>query len=519
MTTAAGLARAVTAGLVEVVAAGEERPVVALELAEPGTSLVAGDLVIGVGVRDVPEAVALAESGPTAAGLLLRRPLAHAPEVAAACAAHGLALLALADGAGWSPVVGRLRAALEQAVATGGGPVDDVYGDLFEMADTISVVLAAPVTIEDATSRVLAYSSGQHDVDEARTSTIVGRQVPRAVREHFRALGVFRRLARSDDPFFVPAGQDDVKPRYVVPVRAGGEWLGSVWAVVDAPVAEAQERELRAAARLIALHLLRLRAHSELHRQVQLDRVRRLLQGGTGSEGDSDDGLGDGRLPDGVAAGPWRVVALSGPAGQLDASARCELWTALVRRHGWRRPVLADLDGVVHAVVGEATGPGTWAWLAEVVVREHRADPAVGAAAGGPVSTVEGWSRSRAQAAELAVLPDRDRPIATAEESWAQVVLARAVRGLGSPAAPVGSPLLDLVEHERAHGGHLVDTLAAVIDHWGEPQRAARVLDVHPNTVRYRVARLAEVCPVDLDDPRQRLAARLLIAQVRAAER
>lgn len=517
MTTAAGLARAVAAGLVEVVAAGEERPVVALELAEPGTPVVAGDLVIGIGVRDVAEAAALAEAGPTAAGLLLRRPLAHAPEVATACAAHGVALLALADGAGWSPVVGLLRTALEQAAATGpgDGPVDDVYGDLFEMADTISAVVAAPVTIEDATSRVLAYSSGQHDVDEARTSTIVGRQVPRAVREHFRALGVFRRLARSDDPFFVPAGQDDVKPRYVVPVRAGGEWLGSVWAVVDAPVAEAQERELRAAARLIALHLLRLRAHSELHRQVQLDRVRRLLEGGTGSEG-----ADDGRLPDGVATGPWRVVALTGPAGRLDASARCELWTASVRRHGWRRPVLADLDGVVHAVVGEGTGPGTWSWLVDVVVREHRGDPAVGAAAGGPVPTVAGWSRSRAQAAELAVLPDRARPVATAEESWTQVVLARAVRGLGSStAAPVGSPLLDLVEHERANGGHLVDTLEAVIDYWGEPQRAARVLDVHPNTVRYRTARLAEVCPIDLEDPRQRLAARLLIAQVRASER
>ncbi|MDN4160816.1 PucR family transcriptional regulator [Nocardioides abyssi] len=515
MTTAAGLARAVAAGLVEVVAAGEERPVLALELAEPGTPLVAGDLVLGIGVRDVAEAVTLAGSGPTAAGLLLRRPLAHAPEVAAACAAHGLALLALADGAAWSPVAGLLRTALEQAAATGPGDgrTDDVYGDLFEMADTISEVVAAPVTIEDATSRVLAYSRGQHDVDEARTATIVGRQVPRAVREHFRALGVFRRLARSDDPFFVPAGQDDVKPRYVVPVRAGGEWLGSVWAVVDAPVGEVQERELRAAARLIALHLLRLRAQSELHRQVQLDRVRQLLQGPGAGPGVAGVVSGVGGAPDGIAPGPWRVVALSGPAGLLDASARCELWTATALRHGWRRPVLADLDGVVHAVVGEGTGPGTWSWLSDVVAREHRADPSVGAAAGATVTDLAGLARSRAQAAELAALPTRDRPLATAEGSWAALVLARAVGGLGPP---VESPLLALVEHERVHGGHLVDTLEAVIDYWGEPQRAARSLDVHPNTVRYRLARIAETCPVDLDDPAQRLAARLVIAQVRA---
>lgn len=509
--TAVGLAGPLTAGLLEVVEPGEDRPVHALELVEPGMVLAAGDLAVGLGARDVAEALALAEQARGAAGLLLRRPLAQAAEVRAVAVDARLPLLALVDDAGWTAAVGLLRTALDRAsTGPGAGRTDDVYGDLFDMADTISAVVEAPVTIEDATSRVLAYSTGQHDVDEARTSTIVGRQVPRPVRDHFRALGVFRRLARSDDPFFVPAGQDDVKPRYVVPVRAGGEWLGSVWAVVDGPVPVDREDELRAAARVIALHLLRLRAATELHRQVQLDRVRTLLRGSAAGD---------------PGPGPWRAVVLAGPAGDLDAAARCELWTALARRHGWRHPLVADLEGEVLAVVAAGppearAAPGGWSWLTQVVEREARTDPALGASAGGVATTVAGLATSRAQAVELAGLPgarDGARSVASAEDHWTALVLARAVRGLrADPSLASLTPLRDLLDADAGRSrGALLDTLEAVLDHWGEPQRAARALGVHANTVRYRMGQLSAACALDLTDPEQRLAARLLVAQAR----
>ncbi|WP_442940324.1 helix-turn-helix domain-containing protein [Nocardioides sp. B-3] len=50
------------------------------------------------------------------------------------------------------------------------------------------------------------------------------------------------------------------------------------------------------------------------------------------------------------------------------------------------------------------------------------------------------------------------------------------------------------------------------MDYWGEPRRAAHALGIHPNTVRYRLTRLAERWPVDLTDPAQRPALRPEIA-------
>lgn len=508
MITAAGVADALTPAFVEMVQAGAARPVSGLEVVDPEDLMPVerGDLVVLVGTRRADEVVDAVRHAEAAAGLVLRRTWADLPQVREACAAADLPLLAVADGVPWSSVLGLLRSALDIArtMSHQQGPVAHVYSDLFDMADKISAIVDAPVTVEDATSRVLAYSTGQHDVDEARMSTIIGRRVPREVRGHFRSLGVFRRLARSDEPFFVPAGEGGVKPRYVVPVRAGGEWLGSVWAVVDAPVPQARERELVAAAQVIALYLLRLRTQGELQRQVQLDQIRSLLRGEPTER------------PDWLPPGPWRVAALTGPTQAGTAEARCELWLALARRHGWRQPLVADLDDRVYAVLGSAgSGPGTWSWLGEVVQKEWPRNSVLGIAAGSPVGTLAKLTESRHQADEVdrlapAALP---RPVASVETSWAALVVARALAGLGQ--TPLVSPVAALVEADHERAGTDLTTLEAVIDYWGEPQRAARALAVHPNTIRYRMARLAETCPVDLDDPLQRLAVRLEIARIR----
>lgn len=509
--TAAELAYALTPAFLVLVRPGTDRPVRGLEMIEAGDDIAAerGDLVFAVGARSVEEAAQLVEIARDASGLVLRHPWVDDVAVRDLCTEVGLPLLAVSPDATWSAVVGLVRSALARAASTRSheGATDHICHDLFEMADTISAILGAPVTIEDTTSRVLAYSTGQEGVDETRMSTIVGRQVPREVRDHFRALGVFRRLATSDAPVLVPAGAEGVQARYVVPIRAGGEWLGSVWAVMDAPVPEARARELRAATEVVALYLLRMRAQSELHRQIQLDQIRTVLRGGL-----------TGR-PGWLAPGPWRVAVLSGPVDGASAEARCQLWHALARRRGWRRPLVADIDSHVYALLREeGVDAGSWSWLRDLVRTECARNASVTVVAGGPVGSVGELKDSRTAADELERLGTTalEQPVASIETSWTPVVLARALAGLAHQS--LVSPVKGLLEDERENGGELVATLGAVIDYWGEPRRAARALGVHPNTVRYRMARLAERCPVDLTDPAQRLALRLEIAGALAGD-
>jgi hypothetical protein len=489
--------------LLEVVHAGEERPVTALEFLEVGGPPIveAGDLLLAVGPYEGTGALlAELDAHPRSAGVVLRRGLAEDAAVLAYCRDAELTLIALAEDAPWSTAYTLLRAAVDASASPGRGGPHDQYADLFELADRVGAILDAPVTVEDAQSRVLAYSSGQTDVDLARTSTIIGRRVPREVREHLRALGVFRHLATSDEPLLVPAGPD-LKARWVLAVRAGGEWLGSVWAVVEPPVPAERVAQVRVAADVLALHLLRLRSQTELHQQVRAEQVRALLR------------AGEGTVPDEVGP-PHRAVLLTGPRTGLPAEERLVAWAATLRRRGWRHPLLADLDSAVHLLVAASgEGPGSWPWLAPLVAGEPGRQHGLGAYAGGPVPAAD-LPRSREQAVELAATV-RDR-VAAAEDHWAEVLLARAARGarLG---ARIRTPVGELREHDAAQGTAYVATLAAVLDHWGDPRRAARALGVHPNTVRNRVERLTALSGLDLTDPEQRQAAWLEAGRWRTA--
>lgn len=499
--TAAGLADSLPQGFVEVVVPGEPRPVFGLEIAEAGAQVAVarGELVTVVGATDAEQVLAIISSCADASGLLLRRSLADDADVARRCAEAGLALLGMVEGASLSSVIAVVRSAIDASAAPARTSADHLHDDLFHVADRISALLGAPVTIEDASSHVLAYSRGQSDIDDARTATIVGRRVPREVRDHFRSLGVFRRMARSDAPFVVPAGTG-VKARYVVPVRAGGEWLGSIWAIAENPLPLGHDRELDAATELVALSLLRLRTQAELHQQVQLDQVRSLVRGSTTEQ------------PEWLDDGPWRVAVLTGPA-DLHAEARCQLWQALCRRRGWRRPVVADLDDHVYAVLRVGTSrPGADGWLADLVRGEGTTNAAVRMYVGTTVDTPRDLEDSRSTAAELAAAGDDGGPVVAVADGWPAIVVARAVRG--QEGRPLVSPLRDLLDDDGA--SLLIDTLEAMIDFWGEPKRAARSLGVHPNTVRNRAARIVALCSIDLEDPEQRLALRLEIARFRA---
>ena len=100
----------------------------------------------------------------------------------------------------------------------------------------------------------------------------------------------------------------------------------------------------------------------------------------------------------------------------------------------------------------------------------------------------------------LGPVPD-DQPVDTDDH------LLELVLGADEPA------LLDLREHvlaplagERpASRARLAETLRAWLVHQGRREAVAAELQVHPQTVRYRMTRIRELFGARLDDPRARL--------------
>ena len=92
---------------------------------------------------------------------------------------------------------------------------------------------------------------------------------------------------RSDQPVFIEPGRDGTDafsmPRVAVAVRAGDEVLGSIWAAVPRPAQRGAHRGAVRRAKLVALHLLRVRAGADVQRRLRADLVSSALEGGAGA--------------------------------------------------------------------------------------------------------------------------------------------------------------------------------------------------------------------------------------------
>jgi DNA-binding PucR family transcriptional regulator len=100
--------------------------------------------------------------------------------------------------------------------------------------------------------------------------------------------------------------------------------------------------------------------------------------------------------------------------------------------------------------------------------------------------------------------PQAPRPVA-ADDLLAERVL------VGD--APARALLLDRIWHPLStSGGALLDTAAAYVDSGGSLEAAARLLFVHPNTVRYRLGKVADLTGYQLTDPHDAHTVRIALA-------
>jgi hypothetical protein len=476
-------------------------------IAEAGrkATLASGDLVLGVAVSSARDATPLVrycgERG--AAALLLKAPSASAASVLAAAKQAGVSLVEVRSGTGWAQLVWLLRTVIDAASDESDDDADEGgLGDLFQLADAVAAVVDAPVTIEDANSRVLAYSARQELTDPARIATIMGRRIPDDVLARFRSRGVFRELSRGRTTIFVPAQRDGTLPRLIVPIRMGGELLGSMWAVVHDRVPEARAAAFADAGSVVALHLLRRRAAVNAQRRHSTEQVRALLEG-RGSIRVAAAELG-------FADVPHRVVAIDtvgkGAEDELAAEGlRLALWERLTAGVG-RRPAVAELNRLLYAVVPDEPGPAGWAALRTALSALDTEQLLVAAGAPAPIADLP---VSRAQAQETLGLLRAGLVagrVADYQQAWAVVVLHRAANAANSAGVTDLGPLSALREQDDQNGTDYLGTLYAWLRHPGDPRAAGRSLRIHPNTLRYRMRRIVELTGLDLDDPDLRLA-------------
>jgi DNA-binding PucR family transcriptional regulator len=452
-----------------------------------------------------------------AAALIVRESLPVSREVAAIAEHYQLSLFGLVRGASWVQVATLLISALNLGPVGAEQGANDPARDLFTLADSVSALLGAPVTIEDRSSRVVAFSANQLGTDEARRLTILGLQVPEVYSNHQRTQGVFPLIYGSERPIFLAKPAPDTMPRVAMRIAAGDEVLGSIWAVTPEPFDAERELRMIEAAQVVGLAMLRARVSTDAAERVAESLGMMLLDGGSSAR-EAAQQLGFERSP--------ACVLVLGPLQDEDeirTVSDTQRAAAALRMHlrsVHPRAIAIPIGGLVYAVVPLRSTDEIAVAAVERLATEFvgRLDTSTEfcAGLGDAVTDVSGLSLSRRNAeAALRVLrsrPQRAGRAARFSDVQIDALMFRIGDLLAADGVTLDGPLVVLREYDASHRTELVVTLRAWLEHFGDVIAAARDVHIHKNTFRYRLERIETITGADLRDPDTRFG---LLLQLR----
>lgn len=447
--------------------------------------------------------------------------------------AAGVALLTVRPEVRWDQLQSVCQHIVDDARVTATEDLSEAGGDLFSMAQTIAHLTGGLVSIEDAASRVLAYSSGA-EVDELRRLSVLGRQGPESYLALLREWGVFAKLRSGEEVVRIDEHPElGIRRRLAVGIHAGRRPLGSIWVQEGSePLTAHADEALLGAARTTALHMIRQRTQASAGLRLREDLLSSLLEGRIDASALADTvEVHTDRAALVIAFSPRRGAEsedVEGGTGERADRPERELRRRrlidLVSVHtaAYRRGSLTtELDGRVYVLLPDlARGREGWRGVEQSVVALGRRTVAaaraalgvrVQAAVGSLVERLGDVPDSRAEADRVldAMERDLDRDddweVATISDVRSQVLISETLAHLRADSSLRDPRVSRLVEHDRAGGADLVHSLLAYLEAFGDARSAAERLHVHPNTLRYRVRRAAAVSGIDLADPGERL--------------
>jgi purine catabolism regulator len=244
---------------------------------------------------------------------------------------------------------------------------------------------------------------------------------------------------------------------------------------------------------LLALELTKLRAVSEAERRLKGDLLDQILRGSLPAEAarHAMERIGFD------LSRPLGVAMFTGEQSAEELALACE--EVLARQAA--AFMASPRDGVVLAVL-QPEGPGFLSGMREAVA--GRSNGVVVAGAGGLVPFDE-LLRGVREARYALQLSRREGRL---QAEFADLGTYQLLLSLQEPEALqtfADSVLGPLDDYDRSHGGELVVSIRAFLDHNARWESAAKELFVHRHTLRYRMRKVEELTGRDLASARDRM--------------
>lgn len=160
-------------------------------------------------------------------------------------------------------------------------PFMKTFNNLKDFVDEVSEVLNCPITVEDATHHLLAYSKHDEKTDSARISTIMGRRVPEHVINALWKNDIIPTLLSSKRPLKIEEIPEiGLGNRIAISIRKNEETLGFIWVLDQHQSLDEQDLDYLVEASKAAKNLLlKIQTNMYKKQQDQQEIFRMLLKG------------------------------------------------------------------------------------------------------------------------------------------------------------------------------------------------------------------------------------------------
>ncbi|MEU1801580.1 helix-turn-helix domain-containing protein [Streptomyces sp. NPDC019937] len=423
---------------------------------------------------------------------------------------------------GWAQLLLLLRtlASAAQDETSTDSPDQPTPSSMHGLADAIATMVGGSVVLYDRAHRVIAYAVQGHEIDNVRRDAILGKRTPERWIKRFTIDKSAYQTFRNVGEVVRVDSYEEMRPRLRIAIHAGGEILGEI-SVAEGrqPLTADAEEALKRAAGLVAPFMLRHRVAEDTGRTAREQMLRGLLEGNPTLEAQTiSSGLDPSRGLTVVGFALHAEDRTDATSAEVFAERLVHLLSLQVHSLDPAAGVVS-VDGAYYALIptlSQAAHELLVSRLRPALAQLQRLDIEACAAIGRRATGLREVPVSRSDVDDqLLVLGRRESSgvIGTKQALWADMTLLPAERAVAAGDPELTEHLCRLAAHDARHGTEFVKTLNTYLEVFGSTSAAAEQLVLHPNTLRHRLGRLAEISGVDLEDPSQRLA---LALQLRA---
>ncbi len=376
--------------------------------------------------------------------------------------------------------------------------VDD-HPDIFTFANHLAWRVGGPITIEDPSWSIIAYSTLHHHIDDARRHTILRHAVPSEFQQLVSSYRVGERFIAGENFVEIPADPEIAFDRRIaVPVRIHDVVVGSIW------VADPQgELDDDAVALLIeasqqATHYFRIQSD---HRRRESDIFLNMM---LSTDTDSDFLAQYFGLMDACEFCVLRVDHANEAESRQQV---LRLATVGCGQSSFNYLPLHQTDCTYLVFYGTPDNLDLSDLVKKLAYTLIAIEDGVSACSGRVTGAVGDIHRSRTEAdlTSRYVRATQEARVAHYADALNGITLMEIVDLLAPKTfafPPLVAPLDKLQETDRAEALELLEVYFEV---HGRASEASRLLHMHANTFRYRLGRIQDLLGIDLDDHETRL--------------